>query len=193
MIEMEKRGAREQDPKPEAVSISCLKTSRRSRSAAQASPVVGGQRAESGWAISKPNPTIEANQVVWDRAAKAVAMLDNARTIEPAADAAAYGLDKPVLTFTASRQEGAPLRSSSARLEPTQAYRYARLDGELVFLVDIEQFNELDRSLDLLRDRRLLKVGDRALPKFEFSRFRAPKNAARPIPLSRPSCKSRSW
>ena len=139
-------------------------------------PVVAAQRAGSGpWEITKPDPAIEANQVVWDRAAKTVATLNNARTIDTGGDLSAYGLDKPVLTFTASRGQGAPLRFEFGAIDPTQAYRYARLDG-LVFLVSAEQFHELDRSLDLLRDRRLFKVGEEGISRLEFSRFRTPKN-----------------
>ncbi|MCX5769953.1 MAG: DUF4340 domain-containing protein [Candidatus Hydrogenedentes bacterium] len=140
-------------------------------------PAVAAERKPSGqWAITKPDPSIDPNQIVWDRAAKAVATLDNARTIETGGDLAAYGLDKPVLTFTATRAEGAPLRFEFGATDPTQAYRYARLDGQLVFLVSIEQFYEMDRSLDLLRDRHLFKVGEEGISRLEFSRFRAAKN-----------------
>lgn len=140
-------------------------------------PVVAAERGTSGlWSISKPDPSIDPNQIVWDRAAKTVATLDNARTIETGGDLAAYGLDKPVLTFTATRAGGAPLRFEFGAMDPTQAYRYARLDGQLVFLVSVEQFHELDRSLDLLRDRRLFKVGEEGISRLEFSRFRSAKN-----------------
>ncbi|HUW59592.1 MAG TPA: DUF4340 domain-containing protein [Candidatus Bathyarchaeia archaeon] len=140
-------------------------------------PAVAAERTASGqWAIAKPDPSIDPNQIVWDRAAKTVATLDNARTIETGGDLAAYGLDKPVLVFTATRAEGAPLRFEFGAMDPTQAYRYARLDGQLVFLVSVEQFHELDRSLDLLRDRRLFKVGEEGIGRIEFSRFRTAKN-----------------
>ena len=140
-------------------------------------PAVAAERTAFGqWAITKPDPSIDPNQIVWDRAAKTVATLDNARTIETGGDLAAYGLDKPVLTFAATRAEGAPLRFEFGAMDPTQAYRYARLDGRLVFLVSAEQFHEMDRSLDLLRDRRLFKVGEEGISRLEFSRFRAAKN-----------------
>lgn len=140
-------------------------------------PAVAAERTASGqWAITKPDPSIEPNQIVWDRAAKTIATLDNARTIETGGDLAAYGLDKPVLTLTATRTDGAPLRFEFGAVDPTQAYRYARLDGQLVFLVSAEQFHEMDRSLDLLRDRRLFKVGEEGISRLEFSRFRAAKN-----------------
>lgn len=176
MLEVEKRGAREEirsrklfDFAPEDVRT--IEISRMGEA------TVSAERGESGaWAITKPNPSIEANQVVWDRAAKAIATLDNARTLDGGADMAGYGLDKPVLTVVASRQGGESLRFEFGAIEPTQSYRYARLDGNLVFLADVKQFHEMDRSLDLLRDRRLLKVGDEGITRLEYSRFRTPKN-----------------
>lgn len=139
-------------------------------------PAVAAERdGADRWAITKPEPDIEPNVVVWDRAANTIAELDNARTIDTGGDQAAYGLDKPVLKLTATRKEGAPLHFEFGDLDPTQAYRYARLDGDRVFLVSVEQFHEMDRSLDLLRDRRLFQSGEEGITRLEFSRFRAPE------------------
>jgi len=142
-------------------------------------PAVAAERAGAdGWAITKPGPDIEPNVVVWDRAANTIAALDNIRTIDAGGDLAAYGLDKPVLKLTATPKAGKPLRFEFGNLDPTQAYRYARLNGEQVFLVSVDQFHEMDRSPDLLRDRRLFKSGKEGITRLELTQFRVSEDSS---------------
>ena len=138
-------------------------------------PVLGERKGEA-WAIVKPNPTIEPNQVVWDRLVKATAELSNHRTIDPAGKGLPqYGLDKPVLTIAAQITGKTALNLTFGALEPTQKFRYAlvkggNLDGA-VFLVDAKSFNELDRPLSLLRYPYVVNVGKEGIHRIEMSRF----------------------
>lgn len=135
-------------------------------------PASASRTAGSPWAFVKPNASIEANQVVWDRVAVAMAGLSNERTIEDGAnDLAKYGLDKPVLEVEATAAGKNPVRAVFGALEPTQRYRYTRVDEGPVILASVKAFQELDRPLSLLRNPYVLSVGDAEITRLEFARY----------------------
>ncbi|NIA14075.1 MAG: DUF4340 domain-containing protein [Nitrospiraceae bacterium] len=150
-------------------------------------PVSAGRRGPDGlWAFTKPHGEIEANQVVWERMAIALAELDNQRTIEASAtDLAQYGLDDPVLRFLAETKAGDVIELIFGSVEPTQTYRYASLvrgPGSMVkagavLLVSAEQFHELDRARNLLRSPYLFALGPEGITRVEFARIWTPEQA----------------
>lgn len=131
------------------------------------------------WAFVKPNPTIEANQAIWNRLAIAFASLTNERTIEAkAADLAKYGLDKPALKIGVTKPDGAQIHLAFGAIDATQAYRYALADDGTVFLVGLKAFQELDRPLAYLRNPYVVTIGEKGVTKLEYSRFWAGKPGA---------------
>lgn len=140
------------------------------------------ERAGNGlWAFTKPHPTIEPNQVLWDRVAAAIAGLTNERTIETSpGDLAVYGLDDPVLEILAGTAEGADVHVAFGAAEPTQTRRYAcLLDAEgaadSVFLVSTEAFHELNRPRKLLRNPYLFNLGEAGITRLEFAHIWTPE------------------
>ncbi len=136
-------------------------------------PLVSATRKQAQpWSMLKPNPTIEANQAIWNRLAVAYAGLLNERTIEKkASDLAKYGLDKPALTISISKQDGKQARLVFGVVDATQTCRYALAEDGSVFLVNVKTFQELDRPLAYLRNPYAVTVGEKGITKLEYSRF----------------------
>ncbi len=148
-------------------------------------PAAAGRRNDGLWAFTKPSAQIEANQVVWDRLAVALAGLSCERVIEQASDdKAKYGLDTPVLTLAADTAKGA-VQLDFGAVEPTQTYRYARLieapeaalPAGSVFLISAKEFNELDRPLKFLRNPYAFNIGETGITRVEFARYWTPEQA----------------
>lgn len=137
-------------------------------------------RDESGWKITRPHAFIDANQTAWDRLAATVANLTNERPIESQLDdPTLYGLESPSLRVFA--HHGQTLTQIDfGRLDPTQTYRYARSAGEGLFLAPAEAYEELNKSLLDLRDRRIFRAGDAGFSRIEYH---AAANDARPEPV----------
>lgn len=135
-------------------------------------PLCAGERAEGGWRFLQPNPTIEALPLIWDRMAGALAALSNERTIaEAPADLKQYGLAEPRLVFSAETESGETIKLIFGATEPTQVNRFARLNDGPVFLVNEKQFFELDRGLDMLRNRFIMEDREAPLVRMEFARI----------------------
>jgi hypothetical protein len=134
-------------------------------------PAVLGARSESGaWRITEPND-INAQEIVWNRMAEALAGLSNEGTVtESPEDPGIYGLDEPQLTVQAWTKTDDEVQVAFGTLEPTQLYRYARAGDDAVFLVANEAFFELDRSLLDLRYRYLFRLGETGITRVEFAR-----------------------
>lgn len=134
-------------------------------------PTVGVQEAAGDWAIVEPNPQIKALDLLWTRVATHATTLLNERTLpEDALDLTAYGLDVPRLTVTVETVDGAKTLRFGY-LEPTQTYRYARLDEGPVFLAQKNAVFELDRPLDQLRDAFVVDDPEADILRFEFARI----------------------
>ena len=81
-----------------------------------------------------------------------------------------FGLAIPRLTVTLESGD-APRTLRFGYLEPTQTYRYARLDEGPVFLVDKNSVFELDRPLEQLRDAFIVDDREAPIVRFEFARI----------------------
>jgi hypothetical protein len=135
-------------------------------------PAAAAREPGQPWKITKPNPTIEANQVVWDRLAKALAGLTNERTIETSpVDLTKYGLDKPVLTIGAVTTDGLQVLLNFGVAEPTQTCRYVAGQDNVVFLAPNKAFQEMDRPLSLLRVPYVVTVGKEGITRLEYARI----------------------
>lgn len=134
-------------------------------------PTTGEQKAAGDWSIVEPNPQIKALDELWNRVATNAAGLKSERTLpKDALDLEAYGLAIPRLTVTLET-EGAPKVLRFGYLEPTQTYRYARLDEGPVFLAAKNSVFELDRPLDQLRDAFIVDNREAPIVRFEFARI----------------------
>jgi len=138
-------------------------------------PSAAVRQGDGTWSITAPHDTIEANQTVWRRVARALAGLSNDRTIDPAPkDLAGYGLDEPVLTVAGETVDGSRVKVAFGLMEPTQLNRYAQLlegGNNGVFLAANKAFRELDRPLLDLRRRYLVTVGESGITRLEFALF----------------------
>ena len=124
------------------------------------------------WAMTKPNATIVASPVVWDRVAKVVAELHNERTITNVlGDVSQYGLDEPVLTVSVHTTAGEDIRLTFGYTEPTEQNRYAQLNDEMVFLVSNNSFFEMDRPLTMLRNFHVADDLEANILAFEYARI----------------------
>lgn len=138
-------------------------------------PVVG-VRENGGWRIEQPHP-MRANDVVWNRAADALANLMRLRLFQGAEDnLPAYELDEPHLTVTATAANGESVEIVFGAEDPVQKNRYAMRPGGPVFLIDGRAYFELDRSLDWLRDKRLFSQPDEPVTRVEYVRVRPLKD-----------------
>lgn len=134
-------------------------------------PTEAEQTAPQDWSIVLPNPQIKALDELWNRVATNAAGLMSERTLpEDALDLEAYGLAVPRLTVTLDTGEG-PKSIRFGYLDPTQTYRYARLDEGPVFLAGKNAVFELDRPLDQLRDAFIVDNREAPIVRFEFARI----------------------
>lgn len=134
-------------------------------------PSVGVQEKAGEWVFELPNPKIKALDELWNRVANNAAGLKSERYLpKDALDLEAFGLATPRLTITL-QTDGAPKTLRFGYLEPTQTYRYARLDEGSVFLADNKAVFELDRPLDQLRDAFIVDHREAPIVHFEFARI----------------------
>lgn len=134
-------------------------------------PTTGEQAAPGDWSIVAPNPQIKALDELWNRVANNAAGLRSERYLAPdALDLEGFGLAVPRLTVTLESGD-APRTLRFGYLEPTQTYRYARLDEGPVFLVDKNSVFELDRPLEQLRDAFIVDDREAPIVRFEFARI----------------------
>lgn len=131
-------------------------------------PLVEATRAESGWDIALPHPYIAANQSAWDRLAQTIVGLTNERPIESQLDdASVYGMDSPSLRVFVNL-DGALTQVDFGRLDPTQSFRYARTADEGLFLAPVAIYEELNKSLLDLRDRRIFVPGEEGFGRIAY-------------------------
>ncbi len=131
------------------------------------------------WAIIEPARHIPANQIVWNRMANALAGLSNERTIEESlADAKPYELEPPHLRVIAGTKTKAVVQVDYGSNDPTLQYRYARQGTGGVILTPVRDFMELNRSLDEMRDTRVVATDDKGVTRLEFARvYKGPDKA----------------
>jgi hypothetical protein len=123
------------------------------------------------WTMTKPGTDIRPLQLMWTRVADKLSELTNERTlVEHPDDLAGFGLKEPALIVTATLEKG-PVKAAFGNFEPTESFRYARVDEGPVFLVSKDMFLELNRGLPDLRHRFLVNDRDAALLRIEFVRI----------------------
>lgn len=128
--------------------------------------------ADGKWVMSKPDAAITALGLLWDRVSNNLAELSNEREIAVSpTDLKAYGLEEPALRVSAQVDQESPVELICGDLDPTETYRYARLNQGPVFLMTKKSFFELDRKLEDLRDRFLVNDRNAALLRMEFARI----------------------
>lgn len=138
-----------------------------------------GVRDGNAWRIAEPYP-VRPDNMMWERVSKNIAELRNERTIEEGpADLSVYKLDAPRLTVRAKTTDGEQTVIRFGAMDPTQKFRYA-VYADTVFLVNPDQFFELDRDLTALRDRDLVKTGKAGITRIEFTPMRASKTGTAP-------------
>lgn len=122
------------------------------------------------WHITEPNETITPFHAMWNRVAIHLANLMNEHTVaDSPQDLSSYGLDIPALTIRAALADGNHLEMVFGDLEPSDRFRYARLNSGPLFLVSKNSFFELDRSLFDLRHRYLVENREVPLLKLDFA------------------------
>ncbi|PCJ65135.1 MAG: hypothetical protein COA73_02765 [Candidatus Hydrogenedentota bacterium] len=132
---------------------------------------VSAQRVEAGqWAVQLPHESIAANHPLWEQMAQAAGFLTNEREIDTQPeDLALYGLDAPLITV---ELVGASTNHilEFGKADPTQNNRYARLDEGPVFLIPSQQAELYYRTLDDLRDKRILSRMAEGIDRIKFIR-----------------------
>lgn len=137
-----------------------------------AAPLVEAEQTAPGaWNITAPNATIQPLPEMWSRVALNFAQLLNERTLGKVEKPAEYGLAEPVLTVQATLADGTAHSLRFGFEDPTQTYRYAQDESEMVFLVKTGQFFELNRSLDDLRHRFLVANREANILRLEYARI----------------------
>jgi hypothetical protein len=126
--------------------------------------------ADAPWRIVEPLP-LDASQPTWNRVAEHLAALARERVIDNPSGLADYQLDAPRLTVRAETFDGSEVTAEFGMAGPTQANRYARLNGSVIALVDENTYFELNRSLEVLRFFYLFNPGDTGVTKVTLSRF----------------------
>lgn len=133
---------------------------------------IEGQRTETGWTIAKPH-ALPAADPAWDRVAAMLSGIKIERTIEEnAEDLTVYELAAPRLTVAFDTKDGADHRFAFGVADPTQRYRFATANDGDVVLIDDKTFQELDRTLDDLRNRFMVGDGRDEIVRMAFTRFK---------------------
>jgi hypothetical protein len=160
---------------PEAVTDISIERIGEAASAASREP--GG-----AWTIREPNPTIAPFGPLWDRVAINLAALNQQRALDTAGlELSDYGLDVPALVFKATAA-GEAIEFRFGALEPTQEFRYALLNGDRLMLIHKDQFFELNRPLEELRNRFTVDDREAGIVRFEFAHIWTGQHAASEAP-----------
>ena len=145
----------------------------------------GERRQQGGWTVTAPH-SVRANPIIWDRVARNLAELLSERNVYESTpgNLEDYGLADPVLKVQGATDGGESVTVSFGTMEPTQKYRYGLVEGGPLFLASTDQFFELDRDLQWLRDRDLVKVGAEGIQRIAVAPFErletAPEGATGP-------------
>lgn len=125
------------------------------------------------WKFEKPSKDIPAFSYMWERVSKNFADLKSQRVILQKGESdKSYGLDNPSLIVKAIVDGYKdPIEIKFGFVDPTNTYRYATRDDTSIFLIDEKQFFELNRSLEDLRHRFLVRNREVPLIRIEFARI----------------------
>ena len=144
------------------------------------------------WRIVEPYP-VEALQEVWAHLETTARNLGSERIMPGAqTDPEIYGFDEPCLTLTMKTPHGTKGLVFGAA-GPTQANRYARLNGGPLMLINGQSFAQFDRGLDGLRQFYLFTPRDEPVTKVELAWDRPAQSGALPPPAVIEQGPDRVW
>jgi len=124
-----------------------------------AGAIVLAKNNSGAWQIIQPQP-LAADQSAVSGALSALSSLNSERLVEDkASDLKQYGLDQPALEVAIAEKDNKAQRLLIGDETPTRSAVYARLAGDpRVFTVASYNKTSIDKSLNDLRDRRLLTL-----------------------------------
>lgn len=134
-----------------------------------AEDVVLTRNSSGNWELSAPK-TLRADQSVASSMVSALSSLSADRLIEPnATDLQQYGLTKPVVEVAITEKNNKSQKLLFGDNTPTSSAVYAKLDGDpRVFTVASYTKNNIDKSVNDLRDKRLLPLDSDKLTRVEL-------------------------
>jgi hypothetical protein len=128
-------------------------------------------KADAGeWKITEPQP-FGADQAVVAGILSTLSSLNSERVVEDQADPKQYGLDQPALQLDITEKDHKTQRLLIGDDTPTGGAAYAMLAGDpRVFTMATYAKTSLDKSLNDLRDKRLLTVNPDKISRLELLR-----------------------
>jgi len=136
-----------------------------------APPIVLVKPASGSWQITQPK-SLGADQSTVSSTLSTLSSLDSERLVEDrASDLKRYGLDSPALQVNVTGKDNKTQNLLIGDDTPTGAAVYAMLAGQLrVFTMASYNKSSLDKSLDDLRDKRLLTIPADKVSRIELMR-----------------------
>jgi Domain of unknown function (DUF4340) len=136
-----------------------------------APPIVLVKPASGSWQITQPK-SLGADQSTVSSTLSTLSSLDSERLVEDrASDLKRYGLDSPALQVNVTGKDNKTQNLLIGDDTPTGAAVYAMLAGQLrVFTMASYNKSSLDKSLDDLRDKRLLTIPADKMSRIELMR-----------------------
>jgi hypothetical protein len=134
-------------------------------------PVVLTRSGSGKWQITEPKP-YAADQSAVDSMLSTLSNLSSERLVEEkAADVKAYGLDQPAVELDLSEKDNKSQKLLIGDNTPTGSAVYAMLGGDpRIFTLATYSKTSIDKSLNDLRDKRLLTVDPDKVSRFELLR-----------------------
>jgi hypothetical protein len=133
--------------------------------------VAGTRTANGAWTITAPHEHIRANSIVWNRLAEAVSKLAFERIIDEDPDRLEpYEMTPPHLRVTFATRGGESGEITAGAIDPTQAYRYFRVDDGPIGLTPVALFHELNRPLLDLRERYIIPPSEEGVARLEYAK-----------------------
>lgn len=134
--------------------------------------IEGTRNDDGSWSIVKPFE-LRAAGPAWEGIAAELPAVKRQRSIDVAGDdLSTYGLDEPKVAVAFTMKDGVEHAIHFGAAEPSQRYRYAQIDGGSVALIDNASFQHFDRSLNDLRNRFLVGMGQSTITRMELTRFK---------------------
>jgi len=136
-----------------------------------AEPITLARNSSGTWQITQPNP-LGADQSTVSRALSSLSSLKSERLVEDKApDLKRYGLDRPAVEMDITEKDNKAHRLLIGDETPTGSAVYAMLAGDArVFTMATFNKNSIDKSLNDLRDKRLLTVNADKISRMELIR-----------------------
>jgi hypothetical protein len=134
-----------------------------------ASPVVLAKASSGTWEITQPKP-LRADQSLVSGMLAALSSLSSERVVEDSAvDLTKYGLERPALAMAITEKDNKSQRLLLGDDTPTGGAVYAKLaEDPRIFTLASSSKNNIDKSLNDLRDKRLLPLNSDEISRIEL-------------------------